>query len=263
MRAVCSDESALPAGEVTLVHQVEEVQRPHGGIARKHLDQIGVDLRLCCLVRDGRSLGSDIEAGQGGRNRHFPADLVELEHQRLREALHPRLGERRLGGPVKRVPDRLPDPVEIHNPGVRPAVPLREAVLARARVRVVGDLVHQRLRPATRPVGRAEVVQKPHRRARDVRARVRIVVAARREADTDDVDARIDRLERVVGPRKHRLVCGGGERPSGGVELRLPEIWLVRLVPDHEILHLGKGERHLLDELGELRRSRGRGGEIA
>src|SRR5918996_299598 len=60
----------------------------------------------------------------------------------------------------------------------------------------------------------------------------------RREPDADDLQLRIDRLQRVVARRQ--ITAEGGR---GGVgprlpELRAPERGLVRLVADHELAHL-------------------------
>ena len=68
------------------------------------------------------------------------------------------------------------------------------------------EAVHQRQRAPARAVPRAERGEEPNRRGRDVARRRGLVVAARREADADDRDRRVDRLERVVA---------GGEERAG------------------------------------------------
>ena len=127
--------------------------------------------------------------------------------------------------------------------GVRPRVAALERVGRLVRVRVEAEAVHQRPRPAALAVPRAERAQEAHRRRRDVVLRLRMVVAARRQADADHRDRRIDALQRVVrrgevrpeGARRHVL--------AGRVELRPPERGLVRLVADDEVPHLAGRSR--------------------
>jgi hypothetical protein len=95
-------------------------------------------------------------------------------------------------------------------------------------------------------------MEEANRRGRDVVLGVRVVVPAWREADADHVDRRVDRLERIVGPREQRLVGGAGGAAPGRVELRLPEARLVRLVADDVVLDERIGRREFLEKRREL-----------
>ena len=59
---------------------------------------------------------------------------------------------------------------------------------------------------------------------------------------------RIHGLQRVVTAREQRLVRTWGDIPPLRVELRLPEVRLVRLVADDDVLHGRERARHLLLE---------------
>src|SRR5215213_2826267 len=65
----------------------------------------------------------------------------------------------------------------------------------------------------------------------DVRAGARVVVAARRDRG-DDTDRRVRALDRVVAARHQRLIRGGRSARAVAIELRLPEVAQVGLVPD-------------------------------
>ena len=145
---------------------------------------------------------------------------------------------RRLRRAVERVPQRLLDPVEVHEARVRPAVAAIERVGRPVRVRVEAERVHQRPRPAARPVPGAEGAEEADRRGRDVALRLRLVVPARREPDADDLERGIDRLQGVVGGREIRPEGRRGRVRARRLELRAPERGLVRLVADHELPHL-------------------------
>ena len=73
------------------------------------------------------------------------------------------------------------------------------------------------------------------------------IVAARREADADHLDRRVDGLERVVRGGEVRAERRRGRVLPGGVELRAPEERLVRLVPDDELLDLRVDRREHAD----------------
>ena len=224
---------------------MEEVERGHGRVALDEADEVAVDARLHGLGDRLRVLAPGVRALLARRDRGLPARLVEEERERRRgrrggRERPARLRERRLRGPGEGIPDRLLDAREVGHAGVRPLVALEQRVVRRARVRVrmERELVHDRPRPAARPVGGAEVVDEAHRRRGHVAARVRVVVAARGESEPDDVDRRVDGLERVVRQREHLLVGRPGEPAPARRELRPPEARLVRLVADDELLHL-------------------------
>ena len=62
----------------------------------------------------------------------------------------------------------------------------------------------------------------------------------------------IDLLQRVVARREQRLVGGAGDAVPVGVELGLPEVRLVRLVADDDVLHGREGAGDVLREGDEL-----------
>ena len=102
---------------------------------------------------------------------------------------------------------------------------------------MVRELVHQRLRPSAGAVGGAHPLEELHRRRGDVPGGASDCRLPRREPDPDDVDRRIDLLERVVASSEQCLIGGAGRRRSVGVELGLPEARLVRLVADDHVFH--------------------------
>ena len=258
MRAVGADEAALEPVEIRLVDEMEEVERRDGRVALDEADEVAVDACLRGLADRLRALAPGVGALRAGRNACLPPGLVEDEGERgplgRREEPGAGLLEGRLRRPVERVPHRLLDPGEVRHAGVRPLVALEERIVRGARIRIgmEGELVHDRLRPAARPVGETEVVNEADRRGGDVARGLRAVVAAGREAEPDHVDGRVDSLERVVREREHLLVGGSRDTATARGELRAPEARLVRLVADDELLHLRVRAREQRDVVGEL-----------
>ena len=73
----------------------------------------------------------------------------------------------------------------------------------------------------------------------------------------------IDTLEHVVGGREVGTERGGGRVLPRRVELRTPERRLVRLVADHEVLHVGVDGSEDADVRREHRRRREAGLDLA
>ena len=233
-------ERCLEPGAQPVVPEPEEAHLDDVGVARRAANDVAVDRGLGELVRDGHVLGAGVAAE--ARRVDLPPDLVQVE---------PEAGScRRLRRAVEGVPERLLEPVEVHEPGVRPAVAPLERVGRAVRIRVEAERVHQRPRTATRPVPGAERAQEPDRRGRDVAPRFRLVVPARRQPDADDLERGIDGLERVVPRREIAAEARCGHVRAPCVELRPPERGLVRLVPDDELPHL----RVRAGDRGDVRR---------
>ena len=191
--------------KIGLVHQQEEAERLDRGIALRAHQHVPVVLGLRRLV-DGRNvLRARVEAREAREGRDLPADLVELELQRV-HALDAGLRERRLGRAVEGIPGGLLDAVEVRQACVRPAVAVVRRIGVHRGVGMERELVHDRPRAVAGAVGGAEVADEAHGRAGDVAPRVRVVVAARREPDADHVDGRVGGLERVVRGGEQRLV---------------------------------------------------------
>jgi hypothetical protein len=104
---------------------------------------------------------------------------------------------------------------------------------------VQSDVVHDRLRPAAFPVCVADSFDETHGRNRVARG-TGTIVAAGRERETDHVDVRVDRLERVVARGERRFVRRSGCDRLVAVVRRKPKSAEVRLVPDHEVGHGGE-----------------------
>src|SRR5206468_5335240 len=114
----------------------------------------------------------------------------EVELECVRRGGLAALREHRLRGAVEGVPHRLLDPVEVRDSRLRPRIALQGRIVVLVRVRMEAELVHQRLGPLARAVGDAEVVEEANGRGRDVVLRERVVVPARRQADTDRSEER-------------------------------------------------------------------------
>ncbi len=184
-----------------------------------------------------------IRVAAGGGDDDLPGDLVDAQLQSLLDG--------RLPGAGERVPERLLDPRQVDDPGARPAVAGPHRVAVGARIEVEAELVHQRQRPAARPVCGAEVAEEADGRGRGVRRCQRQVVAAAREAEADHADRRVDRLQRVVGAGEQVCILGGRKPLPGTRELRALEARLVRLVADDVLPHLRVFGRELGQEGSE------------
>ncbi len=119
------------------------------------------------------------------------------------------------------------------------------------------ECVHDRLGAPAGAVPSAHVREVVHRRRRDVRPRVAVVVAARREADPDHLDLRVRPLQHVVGGREQPFVDGAGDRPAAGVVLGLPEAPHVPLVPDDVVGDGGEARDERPQVRQVLRRAEG------
>ena len=211
---------------------------------------LAVDGCLPRLARDRDVLDTRIAVACGRVD--LPADLVEKELQPVPRRPLPRA--------VERVPERLLDPPEVGEAGIRPRVASIERIGGAIRVRMETEPVHQRRPAPARPIPLPERLQETDGRGGDVRRRVGIVVTARREPEADHGDAGIDRLERVV--RRRQEPSRGGCRDDGavGVELRTHERRLIRLVEDDEPFHVrvpSRESRHEGREVGDgTRRTR-------
>ena len=102
-----------------------------------------------------------------------------------------------------------------------------------------GEVVGDRLRAAARTVRVPDFLEKADRRVRHVARRLEIVVAARRQAECDHVDARVDGLERVVACGHRLFLDRAGDAVAGLVELRLVEARLVAFVEADDPAHVG------------------------
>src|ERR671915_247762 len=140
-RSLGSQQAGLPAIEVGLVPQTEEEHRAYGRIAGEVGDEAGVDLGLGGLARRLDRLLAEVVALQPGEDPDLPADLVEPEPK---SACAATLREGRLRRAAERVPERLLDPVEIRDTGVRPAVPAHQWVAVPLGVGMEAELVHDR-----------------------------------------------------------------------------------------------------------------------
>src|SRR4030095_5232483 len=95
----------------------------------------------------------------------LPSDLVEVELEALER--------RRLRRAVERVPQRLLDAVEVHEPRVRPGIAAVERIGGAVGIWMEAERVHQRPRAAARSVPGAERPQEAHGGRGDVVLRVR------------------------------------------------------------------------------------------
>ena len=163
--------------------------------------------------------------------------------------------QRRLAGAVERVPERELHARSVDAARVRPCVAGLHLVGVHVRVAVPRQLVEERLGAATRAIRVAERLDQAHGRDRGVARRAGIVVAAGRQTDADDVERRVERLQLVVAAREHDLHrCG--RRRLRAVPDRLPELRLVRLVPDDHLAHVRVALHHLDRVVAERIRQR-------
>ena len=227
-------EPRLEAAAARVVVEAEEVHLGDVDVASSGAHELGVHRRLRRLIRDRHVLTPGV-ARQRLRP-HLPADLVEIE-------LQPVHG-RRLGSPVERIPERLLDPIEVREPGVRPHIALAKRVGRLGRIRMEAEPVHERCGTPTCAVPASERLEEAHRRGGDVARGAGIIVAARREPDTDHRDRRIDRLEGVVRGREVRTGGCGRDVHATASELRSEKGRLVRLVHDGELPDLRVSRCH-------------------
>ena len=116
--AVQALESGLEARARAVVAEAEEAHVRDVRIARRAAHELRIDGGLRELVRDHDVL-EPLVPGLAGRA-DLPADLVEVELQPVHR--------RRLRRPVEGVPQRLLDPIEVDESGVRPRVAPVEGV---------------------------------------------------------------------------------------------------------------------------------------
>ena len=116
-------------------------------------------------------------------------------------------------------------------------------------VGMVADRVEDRLVAATPPVGEPHLPDELARRVRDVAPRVREVVSLGRGRGGDQVHLRPKVVEDVPAVREELDVGGRRRARTQLVELGLPEVALVRLVPDDQVFD----GRVALDEVRRIR----------
>ena len=87
MRSVGALEPALPAVEIGLVHEVEEAEHAHAGVALGERDRVAVVGRLVLLADQLQAwrLDAEVERRQRGQRRDLPTHLVEVELERLEQ----------------------------------------------------------------------------------------------------------------------------------------------------------------------------------
>ena len=187
-------EARLEAGAQAVVAETEEAERRDVRIARRLADDLPVDRGLARLVGHGHVLEAAV--ADAPLRVDLPAHLVQVELQPVER--------RRLRRTVECVPERLLEPVEVREPGIRPLVAALEGIRRLVRIRMEAERVHEWLRAAAAPVPRAERTQEADGRRGDVVLGGRAVVPTRRETDADDRYVWIDALQRVVRRREVR-----------------------------------------------------------
>ena len=120
------------------------------------------------------------------------------------------------------------------------------------RIGVEREAVHHRQRSAARPVRGAERLDERCRR-RGRADSLGPVGATRRDCSAPDAQARVDRLERVVGLREEGEVGRRRRDRPVGRELRQPEAVQVRLVADDDVVEARQGDGEGGGVLRELR----------
>jgi hypothetical protein len=214
---------------------VADLCRLVGGVARLARRR-RVGLAACVVRNHGHVLRARI------------GDLLARVDRRLRAALGVPDGDtgrarKRLCGAVKGEPQVVHEfvPVALREH-------LRRDVLAPRPLRrgyavdVVRNCVQQRTASSACAVRRSHA---PDERPRRMRARV--VVACRRQRQTDDVHVREGTVQDVVAVRQQCLVRGGRSARAVRPELRLPEQALVRLVPDDHVPDCGIAAQYATD----------------
>ena len=251
-RAVRTVEPGLEAGARRVVAEAEDVDLRDVGITGGAADELPVDRGLRLFVGDRDVLCSHVPVATGRVD--LPAHLVEVQPEPV--------DGRRLGRAGECVPERLPDPVEVDEAGVRPRVAATQRVGRRVRVGMEAEAVHQRPLPASCPVPGPERRQEPDGRGRHIAPGRGTVVPTGREPDPDHGERLVDVLERVVPGSEERP-----ERPAGELlapcELRTPEGRLIGLVAHDELPHLGVAPRELGEPRAERLRAREPGLDLA
>ena len=216
----------LPPVEVGLVEEVEEEDRDHRRLAGGELERLAVVLRLgllahrvACRAGTGGSCTAPGRSRGSPTGRRTPCTRSAGPSRAARSRRRPRRAGRRACR-SRRCRARFPC-------AAAPAGSTSGSGTGG------GEDVHDRLRPAARPVGRAHVADERRRRVRWPR-RLGVVEAARGEVAAVDLDLRVDRLQRVVGRREQSGVVPCGDVSPVLVELVQPEAVQVRLVPDRE-----------------------------
>ena len=229
---------------------MEDVDERDVRVAREQIEHLPVPAGLVILARVVAEDAAGSVAAHLGARVSDPAAAARLDAGLVQAHRHSPtrlLADRLLGGAAEGVVERLVDPREVrHARLLRIGVPLGERLRLRDGVGMEVEAVHDPLHPPRllreRLEPRTQRREERDRLGRGVAEGVRAVVAARREAEPDHVDRRVDVLERVVADRQCLLVGRGGNALSAH-ELRLPEPRLIRLVPDDEVLHLRVGPR--------------------
>ena len=220
---------------------------------RYHVGLVGLRARL---LHSRAILEPGVRGRDGGARCGLDPDLVQADRQTAR-------ADRRLAGAVEGVVERLVGTRQVRDTERRASgIAGLEGQALRDRVRVQVDPVHQRLRPPARAVPGAEELE-PVDRVRRARARLvgRDRVSPRREAEAPDEDRWIDDLQRVVRGREEDPAACRGDVLAAHV-LRVHEEARVALVHDHELPHLGVGDREACNPLREpcrVERARERG----
>src|SRR5918995_4191489 len=102
--AIRTDKTSLPAIEVGLVAEQEEEHRVDRGVTSEVADGVAVDARLRVFVRRTDALPAVVRERGRGDGVGLPAELVEPD---LHSSRSRSLGEERLGGAPKGVPEGL------------------------------------------------------------------------------------------------------------------------------------------------------------
>ena len=242
-RAVAVVDARLPAGQVRLVEGVEHEERLRVRLAEGERQRVVVVGALRGL-RDGlRGLGllPGVERRLVRRDLALDAELAVDDREarpRLRRPVEAGEHARELAV----VGDRDRGRLRMLERG-------RQARVVLVRVDVEG--VHDRRGAAGGLVRRDQVGGEDRRRMR-VLACPRPVDPARRQRAADDVDARRDGLERVVGAGEQRFVRDRGGVAAVEVELRQPEAVVVRLVADDQLGQRRVAPRDRGGERGEV-----------
>src|SRR6185437_5235383 len=175
------------------------------------------------LVEDRNVLAARVERSLLRRDLRLVADLVDVDMDVRPGARITRLTEKGLRGAVECVPPRLLEPVEVGATDLRPRVADGGSVGVQIGIAMDRDLVRDWLGSPARAIRLTDLFQKSDRGVRHVARRFEVVVAARREAEGDHRDLRVDSLDRVV-TGGHRLLL----HVPGDALTAVVELWLVK-----------------------------------
>ena len=244
LRPVRPEQPGLPSDQTPFVGEQEVEERGDVRLAVREAHGVDELLGVQRVRPDGsRALDAAVERALRGRDRRLEA---VLEVPDARAAADRRLVRAREGvfvGGDELVVVALPD-----RAGVR--VPRERALEREVAVGVVADVVEQRPCPPHAAVRLAEPADEEAGGVARVRRRVRVVVAARRGV-RHQVQARAERLERVVAVREQERVVARRDADAR-LELRLPEVVRVDLVPDRHVVDRGVARERVTDERAEL-----------